>query len=283
MVEVVEFGDFVIGETFRCDALDVRLDLAAFAEEAAVFAPGLHGEGEGGEVGGSFVDLHAEEVVFQNQAGDFVGGVAGFVVDAVEEVEGVGEHVAGAAGGVADGEVFGRIDLEDLSGVFPNRVDVVFPGVVELGFWVVLGPEAAYGVLDQIPHDPVGSEELGGGGNLVGSGLLGFLEAGHDLVFAFGDIELVEPADNLDVALIALAHAVGHAHHFDGLAQHGILGKQVGGHQDLIGGTGVVEHERKALVPVIAVGAQQQTIGVSLRVVAGLAAVKQCLNSRQHL
>lgn len=80
-----------------------------------------------------------------------------------------------------------------ISGVFPNRVDVVFPGVVELGFWVVLGPEAAYGVLDQIPHDPVGSEELGGGGNLVGSGLLGFLEAGHDLVFAFGDIELVEP------------------------------------------------------------------------------------------
>lgn len=93
-IEVVEFGDFVIGETFRCDALDVRLDLAAFAEEAAVFAPGLHGEGEGGEVGGSFVDLHAEEVVFQNQAGDFVGGVASFVVDAVEEVEGVGEHVA---------------------------------------------------------------------------------------------------------------------------------------------------------------------------------------------
>ena len=97
VVEVVEFGDFVIGEVFRRDALDVGLDLAALAEETTVFASGLHGEGEGGEVGGSFVNLHAEEVVFQNQAGDFVGGVAGFVVDAVEEVEGVGEYVAGAA------------------------------------------------------------------------------------------------------------------------------------------------------------------------------------------
>lgn len=112
VVEVVELGDFVTGEALRRDALDIGLDLTALTEKTAILASGLHGEGEGGKVGGSFVDLHAEEIVFQNHAGDFVGGVAGFVVDAVEEVEGVGEHVTRAAGGVAYGEVFWGGDVE---------------------------------------------------------------------------------------------------------------------------------------------------------------------------
>ena len=42
-------------------------------------------------------------------------------------------------------------------------------------------------------------EELGGGGDLGGAGLLVLLEAGEDLVLPLGDVELVQPADDLDV------------------------------------------------------------------------------------
>ena len=53
-------------------------------------------------------------------------------------------------------------------------------------------------------------EELGGGGDLVGAGLLVLLEPGEDLVLPLRDVELVEPADDLDV----LADVLGE--HLDG-------------------------------------------------------------------
>lgn len=55
-------------------------------------------------------------------------------------------------------------------------------------------PLAAYGVLYQVLHYPVGGEQLGGGGDVFA-----FDDFAHHLVFLFGDIELVEPADDLYV------------------------------------------------------------------------------------
>ncbi|MNO03762.1 hypothetical protein D3C81_2245590 [compost metagenome] len=51
----------------------------------------------------------------------------------------------------------------------------------------------AHGVLNQILDDPLGGEQLGGSGNI-----LALNHFADHLVLLLGDVELVEPADNLD-------------------------------------------------------------------------------------
>ena len=54
------------------------------------------------------------------------------------------------------------------------------------------------------------------------AGLLVLLEAGEDLVFPLGDVELVEPADHLDVLADVLRQD------FDGSVEHGVVCEEVG-------------------------------------------------------
>lgn len=130
-------------------------------------------------------------------------------------------------------------------------------------------PQTANRVLHQIADDPVRGEELGRGGDLVGAGLLVPLEAGEDLVLAFGDVELVEPADHLDV--LAVLDREG----LDRRGPHRAVGQQVAGHEQAreaaVGG----EHEGHGPVPEGAVGGQDQPVGLALRVVAGQGSVEQ--------
>ena len=74
-------------------------------------------------------------------------------------------------------------------------------------------PEAARGVLHKVADDPVQSEKLGDGGDILGEhGAF----ASHEGVFFLRDVELVKPAEDFDflpIRLLAAAHE---------LADHGV-------------------------------------------------------------
>ena len=137
--------------------------LTCLVEEGTLPGPSLHGEGEGGKRSGARVDLGAVEVVGEDQPRDVGRGVALFLVDGVEQVERVGEHVAGATGGVDDFDLLGLGDLEEV-GLVVDRGDVVGHLLAQMRAGAVEQPEATKRVLDEVADDPVRSEELGGGG-----------------------------------------------------------------------------------------------------------------------
>ena len=82
----------------------------------------------------------------------------------VQQVEGVGEHVARAAGGVDDLELFRAADLEKV-GLLVDRGDVVVHLIDEARSRAVEYPKPAEGVFDEVADDPVRGEELGGCGD----------------------------------------------------------------------------------------------------------------------
>ena len=124
---------------------------------------------------------------------------------------------------------------------------------------MVQHPQAADRVLHQITHDPVRGEQLCRRWNLSRAGLLILPEAGEDLGLTFSDVELIQPANDLHVS----AHLRGQRP--DRLRAHRAVGQHVRRHEQ--GGVVTVggEHERHHPVPVGAVRAQKQPIGLLLR------------------
>ena len=263
--QVAAHGAHVVGEFFACKAhllqhSDVWLD--ALVEKAALACAGFHGQGKGGQLARAFVQFDAVEVVGEDFFGDLGGVVAFFFVDGVEQVKGVGEHVARAAGGVADLDVLGAVDLEEVGFRLFGR-DVVLHLLGQLGAGPVEQPQAAQRVVHQVAHDPVWGEELGGGGDVGGGDLLVVLQPLEDGVFLLGDVELVEPADDLHVFARIRCHGLA------GVGQDGVAREQVVGHQELGVVVDALEQKRHGLVPGVAGGHHQQAVGLALRVVAG--------------
>ncbi|MPM59901.1 hypothetical protein SDC9_106747 [bioreactor metagenome] len=117
--EVVQLAG---GEGDGVKHADVRLDLPV--EERALLGTSPHGQGDRRQCPSAGVDLDAVEVVGQDQVGDLGWGVALFLVDRVQQVEGVGQHVAGSAGRINDLELRRSGDLEEV-GLLVDRGDVV--------------------------------------------------------------------------------------------------------------------------------------------------------------
>ena len=134
-----------------------------------------------------------------------------------------------------------------------------------------LHPQPAYGVLHEVAHDPVRGEQLGGGGNLVGSGFVVLLKPVHHLVLAFRNVVLVQPADDLHIAGRIVNTAILRSHSLHRIPQHGTLGEQIGWHEQFIHPAGLLadafEHERQVMIPEPAFGLQQQTISQTLRII----------------
>ena len=178
-------------------------------EESTGLFPGLEDEGQLGELGGAGADLQPVQIVPQDEGGDLGGRVAFLLVDEGEQVEGVGEHVPAADGGIAQADFLGFGDFEEVvrraAGGVLFALDVVGHVLAQPGAGAIEKPEPAEGVFDEVADDPVRGEELGDGGDVLGGhGAL----AGHDLVLPLGDVELVEPAEDFHVGA-GFARGVG--------------------------------------------------------------------------
>ena len=224
--------------------------------------------------------------MLENQTGNIARRIPLLLVDLIQQVKRVGEHVAGTACGIADSQVFRRLDVENIlvpSGIIPRRLNIVVPVLVQLTVWMGLHPKSAYRVLYQIAHDPVRCEQLGGGGNLLGSGFVVLLEPVHHLVLAFRNVVLVQPADDLHIAGRIVNAAILRSHNLHRIPQHGTLGKQIGGHKQFIHSAGlladVFEHERQVTIPEPAFGLQQQTIRAALRIICHDGAAQQSFDA----
>ncbi len=107
-------AQFVFREAHVAQLDDAGPDEVFGLEEATGLFPGLEDEGELGELGGAGADLQPVQIVPQDQAGDLAGGVALLLVNQDEQVEGVGEHVPAADGGIDKADLLGLVDLEEV-------------------------------------------------------------------------------------------------------------------------------------------------------------------------
>ena len=171
-------------------------------EEATGLFPGLEDEGQLGELGGAGADFQPVQIMPQDEAGNIARRVAFLLVDEIQKIECVGEHVPAAHGGIEQSNILGLGNAEKIG--LRLALDVVGHVLAQPGAWAIEQPEAAEGVLHKVANDPVRSEELGDGGNILGGhGTL----ASHDGVFFLRDVELVEPAEDFDFIPIRLLAA----------------------------------------------------------------------------
>ena len=152
-------------------------------------------------MGGSVIDIQTEQVVGENKLGNIAATVATLFIDAVEQVIGLDQNVARATGRIQHTDALRRYALgglarqlgQHLGRLFTGR-HIVGHGLGQGGIGIGLHPIAAHRVLHQILHYPVGGKELGGGRDI-----LGFDHLADDFIFFVTDIELIEPADHLDL------------------------------------------------------------------------------------
>ena len=177
--------------------LDAPLALAFDAlQEPSIVLDGLHGQGEGGELRRAPIHICPVQVVLQDQARDPPGRVPGFNVHLPQDVESIGEHVSGAAGRVDDAEVLRVDDRQTLSLLPLSRGHQVLELLPERRVRVGAQPLHPQRVLHQVAHHPVRGEQLRDGSQHV---LIDLVLRLVDLLFTGGDVELVEPADDLNV------------------------------------------------------------------------------------
>src|SRR5690606_19287531 len=109
--------------------------------------------------------------------------------------------------------------------------------------------QAAHAVLHQVLDDPIGREELGGGGDVFA-----FDDLANDLVLLLADIELVQPADDFDLGPIAFGDC------FDQLGNDGVAAQQVVGQQQLGVVVDALKQKRHGAGQGIALGHQQHAV-----------------------
>ena len=88
---------------------------------------------------------------------------------------------------------------------------------------MILHPETTKRVFHQIADNPIRSEKLGGGGDILGLDRLS-----HHLVFFLGDVELIQPADHLNPAVGDFRQNC-----LPRQSQNGTSAQQIVGHQKL--------------------------------------------------
>ena len=172
--------------------------------------------------------------MLENQAGNIARRITLILVNLIQQVERIGEHVAGTACGVADGQVLRSLDSENIlgsSGIIFRRLDVVLPVFRQLTVGMRLHPKPTHRVLYKIANNPVRSKQLGGSGDFISTGLMVLLESVHHLILAFRDVVLVQPTDDLHIAGRIVNATILRSHGLHRIPQYGTFGKQVSGHE----------------------------------------------------
>ncbi len=123
-------------------------------------------------------------------------GVAFGDIKVVEQVEALVEDVAGAARKIRHLQIRQFMIFQDsVLAWLLCRLHEILPFLLQMRLvGVVVEIDSAHGVLHHVLHDPVRGENLSGGRDLVS---LELALLGEHLVLALGDIELVQPADQL--------------------------------------------------------------------------------------
>ena len=179
-------------------------------EEPAVVFPALHHDFEVCQLGRPFVDFKAVKVMSDDGFHSAPVVPAGGAVNVHEKVEGVGQNVAASHAGIQEGEVFGI----ELFSLFPKGMElffhclillcfgnIVFPLGLQCFIGVSFQPQAAQTVFHHVPHNPVGSEKLGGRGDGVFCDFLILLQSVENVFLRFRIVVLVHPAHNLHLFL----------------------------------------------------------------------------------
>ena len=134
-------------------------------------------------------------------------------------------------------------------------------------------PQAPEGVFDEVADDPVRGEELGDGGDVLGGhGAL----AGHDLVLFFRDVELVEPAEDLNIGPLPVA-AVFVADLGAEAVDDGVLSEEVIGQEQLGLVVEFLEEVRQEGVVETAGGEDEMAINFALRIRRRDAAIEEII------
>ena len=112
-------------------------------------------------LGGAGADFQPVQIMPQDEARNIARRVAFLLVDEIQKIEGVGEHVPAAHGGIEQSNILWLGDAEEVG--FRLALDVVGHVLAQPGAWAIEQPEAAEGVLHKVANDPVWSEELDDG------------------------------------------------------------------------------------------------------------------------
>ena len=186
---------------------------------------------------------------------------ANLFIDSVEQIEGIGEHVAGTASRIAKLDVLGFGNTQKI-GFDLLRRDVILHLLDQARVRMIEHPQTTQRILDQITHNPVWRKQLGGGGNIFRSDFLVFLKPFKYLVFLFRDIELVEPTDDFHVLTGIWRHR------FTSIGKNGITRQQIVRHQQF----GIVGNAFKQIrhraVRIVTSRHDKQPISFLLRIAA---------------
>lgn len=198
------------------------------------------------------------QVLGQDELGDLALAVAALQVHLGQQLEGVDQDVARAAGRVAQGDVLGAADLYEVL-VRLVGLDVVLHLGAQGACGVVEHPQAAEGVLHHVAHDPVGREQLGG--RSYGVRCLLCL-GGEEGILDLGVVILVHPAQDLDVIPVGLVDVAHHA------ADHAVGVHEVGRQEQRHAGVHGLEDARQAPGELGTLG--QEQVAEQRPVLAGL-------------
>ena len=228
----------------------------------AVVGPGFHQQGEGCQLRGPVVDLQPEQVLLQDQRRDVFGSVAPLLIDRFEQVVGFHQDVPGAAGRIEQRQFFrvqaGRRDRLELLLHFRRllgRLDVILHLLPQRRLRVGRQPLPTERVLHEVFDDPVRCEQLCGGGDVRAGDHL----ADHG-VLLLRDVELIQPADDLDFLPILLVNLA------DQLANQRVRVQQVVRQQEFRLVVNPLEQKRHRRVQGVTLRGEQQPVQLGLLV-----------------
>ena len=139
-----------------------------------------------------------------------------------------------------------------------------------------LEPETSERVLHQVLHNPMRREKLGHRRNVLRARLDVLLEAFFDLALLLGDVELVEPADHLDIGTDF------------GRERGANLGKDRRGGEQIVGKqhfgfiTELLEEKRHLRVPGVASRHEKRPISRRVRIVLAHRSAQDVANAILH-
>ena len=128
---------------------------------------GLHRQGEGCQLRRTLVHVRPVQVILEDQAGDPPGRVSGLSVHLPQDVEGISEHVPGAAGRVDDPEILRVGDRQALVLLALGRSHQVLEFLPERRVRVSTQPLLPQRILHQVAHHPVRGEQLRDGSQRI--------------------------------------------------------------------------------------------------------------------